>query len=327
MASTTPAHCGLGHPSPPLKTFSDSGAPVGSSNYTTLTLFPVAAQHNARIITVNRRNYPGSATDTEEDLALPARAAQTAPGDAGIAADMLDFWRARAHEIFDFLADGGFIPIGWSFGSLWTAALLAFLEDFSAPDVQLSKSLRRVILYDGSLFCLGQPLPPSPPPQPMIDPAPMRPEERLARFDDWITSYFPHAHPATPESLRAATAAPLAHPPRTDPDSARTRHTPVPHEAPPADQLLFRATAPHGTAGAMKERWLHRVPGQGAGGADWRGLETWFVLCEKTYWEAVWGAHMMGREIAERREKGEEVREVRILTLKGANHFVSTACG
>ncbi|KAI0713888.1 hypothetical protein C8Q76DRAFT_732741 [Earliella scabrosa] len=58
----------------PLGTILDSGAPTGSTDYTTLVLvhglmwhganfeklLPYAKQNNARIIAVNRRDYPGS---------------------------------------------------------------------------------------------------------------------------------------------------------------------------------------------------------------------------------------------------------------------------
>ena len=127
-------------------------------------LLPLGPANNARVIAVNRRDYPGSALTFEADAALLQRVAG-APEDPARRAELRGFWRDRAREVFDLLvelvrtehlpetsgagsdAKGGIVVAGCSFGSVWMSTLLAHIAEFSAPDVQLSRYLRRVVLY------------------------------------------------------------------------------------------------------------------------------------------------------------------------------------
>lgn len=121
-------------------------------------LLPLAAETNARIVLVNRRDYPDSAPYTEEELRLLLSAQGSAPE---AAADLKEYMKARARELYNFLVEfvrDEHIPVdsivlaGWSFGSAWMLALLAHAPTFPVNDLELDKCIRRAILY--GLFAL-----------------------------------------------------------------------------------------------------------------------------------------------------------------------------
>ena len=126
-------------------------------------MLPHAQAHNARIVTVNRRDYPGTKPYPPEELALlqpPAPDATTSELEM-----LLEFSRHRGQELLAFLAElvrergippanpaenkGGIVVAGWSMGMLWMNALLGSLEtsDKEEGGVDLSKYLRRVVIH------------------------------------------------------------------------------------------------------------------------------------------------------------------------------------
>ena len=109
---------------------------------------------------VNRRDYPGTTPYPPEERALLQKTKET-----GAPEPARKFVMNRGREVLEFLAElvrergippaepernrGGIILAGWSLGMLWMTATLANLETFddSAVNVDLSKYLRRVIIY------------------------------------------------------------------------------------------------------------------------------------------------------------------------------------
>ena len=128
-------------------------------------LIPLASHNDARVIAVNRLVYPGSSSHSEADVALLTRAAAAPAGDVAASEDLQTYWRARARDVFDYLASlilfenipavegtgedakGGIVLAGWSFGVVWITALLAHIANFAHSDTILSRFLRRVVLY------------------------------------------------------------------------------------------------------------------------------------------------------------------------------------
>ncbi|KAH9925863.1 Alpha/Beta hydrolase protein [Epithele typhae] len=331
---------------PPLSTFSDSGVPPNvSTGYTTLVclhgfmwhgasfakMLPLAGQHNARVIAVNQLDYPGSATHSPEELAVLQRAVAATPDDGEAAAEMLAYWRARARDVFDYLValvrekgippmqgdKGGIVLVGWSFGTLWMSAFLAFLSEFDDPKgVELNKYLRRVVLYDGGWFFLGT-APPTPSPySPASDPALTERSALVPVFDRWLCSYYPHTYPPTAEALVQSTAAPLADPAPAEGDRASARHAP-PEDFHPQDWLLIGASLKQGTPRTLKARAMFSAPAD----SKWSALRVECVFCAQSYWEPVWGAHQLERELTEARRAGKPAREVTFLRVDRVNHF------
>ena len=134
-------------------------------------LIPIAAGHNARVVLVNRRDYPSSKPYTLEERALIVNAALEVKTDPLAAREKLyGFMRERAREVYDLLVHfvaqhnipparpeenkGGIVIGGWSFGTGWMTSLLANVSSFPVHDVELSRYVRRVIFYGSSLSYL-----------------------------------------------------------------------------------------------------------------------------------------------------------------------------
>ncbi|EJF62068.1 hypothetical protein DICSQDRAFT_12150, partial [Dichomitus squalens LYAD-421 SS1] len=199
----------------------DSGAPEGSIDYTTIVLLhgygwhsgvfaklvPIAGRFNARVVLVNRQDYPGAEPFTLEERAELLKAAIELKTNPLSARDRLDvFMKGQAREIYDLLIHlvaehhipparpeantGGIIIGGWSFGASWMTALLANVASFPVHDIELSRYVRRVVFYDTSDVALGFPTLPH-----VYFPLTDRtiPAEQLAQlFAEWVTAYFAH---------------------------------------------------------------------------------------------------------------------------------------
>ena len=137
--------------------------PDGTANFR--KLLPLAAAQNTRLIAVNRRDYPGSTPYSPEERAKFERLAASSPDDVNARAEASEIWRDRARELYEYLEDlvqredipqpsygeggevrGGIVLVGWSLGSVWAIAFMAHAPSFRS-DVQLSKWVRRVVLY------------------------------------------------------------------------------------------------------------------------------------------------------------------------------------
>ncbi|KAI0355227.1 alpha/beta-hydrolase [Trametes cingulata] len=333
----------------PIRAFLDSGAPEGSTDYTTVViihgwgwhsgsfkkLLQFAKQHNARVVLVNRRDYPGSDPYTPKELATAARLATT-PDSPESAEEAEAFMRDRAREVYDFLADfvrreriprpqgnaGGLVVVGWSLGSVWITALLANVRLFPETDVKLSEYVRRVILYDTSYLCFGY----APPPgayQPLYD-ASLPDEERVARFSVWITGYYAHGDLTTqgPSALefRNALADPAPSATRMTPeDLAETTYGP-PQGPGGSEGLIARLCLVHGTLTRQKEGAFYpREPVEGA--SNWSGVEVRQLWCDRSVWEMPWCLKLFTEELEEARKAGKKPRDVVFVRFKGANHF------
>lgn len=120
---------------------------------------PFATQNNARLVLINRRDFPGSEPYTDAERAQLA-SARTAP-EAEAVALLERYMCDRAREIFDFLGalikqeqlpparghSGGIILCTWSFAALWMMGLLANVSSFPTGDTDLTRYVRRMLLY------------------------------------------------------------------------------------------------------------------------------------------------------------------------------------
>ncbi len=125
---------------------------------------PLASRHNARVVLVNRRDYPTSTPYTLEERAVLVNAAFEVEANPLAVRDKLHVFMAeRAREVYDLLVafvaqhkipparpeenKGGIVIGGWSFGTGWMTSLLANVASFPVHEVELSRYVRRVIFY------------------------------------------------------------------------------------------------------------------------------------------------------------------------------------
>lgn len=117
-------------------------------------MVPFAAKHGARLVLVNRRDYPGTTSYSEEELKLlNAGAASTFE-----AAEALRIYiKGRGNDLYDFLEEfivkekisqkGSIIVAAWSFGVVFTTALLAYASSFPQREVDVASYIRCVLNY------------------------------------------------------------------------------------------------------------------------------------------------------------------------------------
>ncbi|KAI0630696.1 hypothetical protein C8Q77DRAFT_1160239 [Trametes polyzona] len=338
----------------------DSGRPKHSSAYTTLVLvhglgwhagnfqniLPFAKQFNARIVLVNRRDYPGSLACTPEEHAQLSRLAQSATT-ADVSEDTSAVMAGHAYDIYDFLVDfvrreripiaghddgaGGIVLVGWSLACVWITAFLANVGLFPAQeDVPLAQYLRRVILYEPSCVLLGYPRPMDLY-HPLAD-ASISPEHLPAVYNRWLAGYYAHGDVPAHGSVALESVTPVEGIPDTisgltEDELSGSLYTP-PMEPSGNDRLLIEACLSHGTWADLKDAAFYpsqALPVVGVHSenpvADWSCVGVRVAWCDRSMWEMPWGAHLLEKELAEARAAGETVRDVEFVRLKGANHF------
>ncbi|KAI0632766.1 Alpha/Beta hydrolase protein [Trametes polyzona] len=302
----------------PLGLLKDSGVPGESDDYTTLViihgyawhsgifskLLPLAEQFNLRIILLNRRDYPMGQryTDAERALlhAITPELLEDADKVTAAKADGETFMKERAREVYDFLVQlvqngkiplydreakkGGIVLAGWSFGTGWMTAFLAHLASFSADDTLLSKYLRRVVFLDPPYLVFGYP-----PSRERLQPT-VRRRHPAQQSREGV-------HQLGERILRARRHRPYA----------RTK-------------ALLALPSAH-AINPLKERALYHPAGK-ADADPWADVEVRYVSCERSVWEMPWGTMLLKREIENARAKGLPIRNIRLVFVKGANHFV-----
>ncbi|KAH9940404.1 uncharacterized protein BXZ73DRAFT_98840 [Epithele typhae] len=335
----------------------DSGPPSDSTDYTTIVtihgygwhsgifahLLPVAHAQNARVIAVNRRDYPGTTPYPASERALltavppsDSNEPEPEPYPSGSPEEisetrtkMLEFARLRAHELLAFCEElvrerglpaarptenrGGIVLIGWSLGIVWMNAVLMFLDSFEgSADVDLSKHLRRVIPYDGPSIEFGFPRPPDPY-DPFLDPDTF--EGSIADLLDWVSGYWTHG--SSIDTLARRTPA------EDRPPTARTLPGDLVHQPPGApggsDQVLVAEGIRVDVFRALWEGALVLPAAEGAR-RRWGALEVRAVWCDRSTWEIVHAAWAV-RGLATEPPVAAGRRRVGTVRIRGANHF------
>ncbi|KAG2150283.1 uncharacterized protein EDB93DRAFT_1142546 [Suillus bovinus] len=158
-------------------------------------LFPLAAAHRLRIVSLYRRDYSPTTSFRDSDLA--SLVSRTVEGQEGFlrsqAIDIATFLVVFAREQHIPLAEGiggGIALVGWSLGSLHTHAVVAHLDALPSNILSdLSKYLHTVICHDASGVFIGIPPPPS---FSMKLWSETDVEKRFKLFYEWVAGYFLH---------------------------------------------------------------------------------------------------------------------------------------
>ncbi|KAH8171680.1 alpha/beta hydrolase family protein [Sarocladium implicatum] len=329
--------------------YRDSGPVAGSSNYTTIILihgmgyhnasfapsFAAASKLGARLVVLNRRDFPGSAPYTAEEKAQLNGTLGSSPEEGQ--AILRPFMKERAKEINDFIAAfvkqeaiqqadgagaGGVVLAGWSLGVYWLLAFLRNAGSFAdGSEVDLSKYIHRAIIHDSPTFAFGFPEPDDPY-TPMMDPS-IPDQDRPVRFAVWIGAYFDHA--SSPDGLQRRTAQTTPPPSAAacDPSLLPSVFRPDLVAAGGSDNAHLIAPLITGLRVADRNEVLFAdVDAADAADKYWMGLPVRYLLCDRSIWETTWAARKLGEQFAENKDKGVVTRELTVKTLNGANHFV-----
>ncbi|KAI0668283.1 hypothetical protein C8Q78DRAFT_1071552 [Trametes maxima] len=255
---------------------------------------------------------------------------------------------------------GGIVVAGWSFGTIWMTALLASIPSPTDNEstVDLSKYVRRVVFFDPPFIALGYAPPPNPGYHPLLS-SPTNdtpPSSRPAAFARWVGGYYAHgptaatlhcrpplAHPYPPPTLDTLTPAERASTLCAAPgvlgvgSDALLLETGLRVRA--FERLKVRALFPWGRGrrrsrglrrGRRALRKLTRTAGVRAATAredaqipiPWPDVEVRHVSCEHSVWDIPWCLWSLKAELERANAKKEQVRAVRLVHVRGGNHFV-----
>ncbi|KAI9436610.1 alpha/beta-hydrolase [Lactarius indigo] len=316
--------------------FLDTGPPpLPQKDYVTLVMvhgrggtagfftrfLPLAGKLGARVVAINRRDYPGSAPFSEEDRALLLSTKHDTPA---ATENTYHYMKTRAGELYDFLTQlvkSGGLPInsivlaGWSLGTVFVNSFLAYAPSFDSESWGLSQYIRRVIAYDPPSSAMGYPSPKGYY-FPLNDPSiPL--EKGIKIFPLWITGYYAHGDTLETLSLRDALDEP-------SPTIARMSHEELVstfHEPPTlldgSDTVIHNSGFNRGVFTWLRETALFapqhdEIP--------WPNVEFRYFWCDRSVWLMPLGAWSFSAEIEQARKDGKRIRKHSVVRMRGANH-------
>ncbi|TFK73220.1 alpha/beta-hydrolase [Pluteus cervinus] len=313
--------------------FVDTGAVPGSNNYTTLVMYhgacfnsetfkkllPLAPASNIRLVTVNRRNYPGSSPFTPADITNLA----TKAGLDQMATDVAGFltWFVDHNDIPRASADGksgGLAVLGWSMGS---CSLVAFLGQ---PDVvgaqtytKLEPYLRKAIIYDSPSLGLGFESPPHLRLMPFIDPTKGNTPEAVdvQGFADWVGSHYSHPGDIDTNDISALDTVSKGTRPHTSVLSDAERKTIIQF-----DKLGFEmALTP--VLHLIREQTDKALLDETYAKSVLPKLTVVHFVCLSTGWMPLYGLQQVRKAREELIAKGKVLRPYEVVKLPGEDHF------
>ncbi|KAF4981672.1 hypothetical protein FZEAL_2559 [Fusarium zealandicum] len=321
--------------------YTDTGSVADSSDYTTVFLIhgfgfhganfhkmlPFVSSSNARLVLINRRDFPGSEPYSTSEVGQ-LKEMLGAPS----LVQFDNFMRERAKEIYEFVCAfvkqesipvanghrGGVVLTSWSFGAVWLMAFMSNVGSFPVEDVDLTKYMRRAILYDPPYICFGYP-PPEDPYSAFSDES-IEPQDRPEAFFKWVSGYYTHDFATGTLERRS---------PSTDVSSTVARMTPEEMQAcVHADAAGAEGTdSKHFALGLATDLHSHlrrRVffHDNGKDQQDhWDKLPIQYLWCDRSVWETPWGAGKLREELDSSEQAGKKHRDVQIVRFEGANHF------
>ncbi|KAH8989578.1 alpha/beta-hydrolase [Lactarius akahatsu] len=316
--------------------FLDTGPPpIHQKDYVTLVmvhgrggtadffsrLLPLAGKLGARVVAINRRDYPGSTPFSEEDRALLFSTTYDTPA----ASDHADhYMKARAGEFYDFLSQlvkseelpiNSIILAGWSLGTAFVNSFLAYGPSFDLElwGAGLSQHIRRVIAYDPPSLAMGYPFPDGYY-FPLNDP-PISQEKEV--FPSWVTGHYADGDTLETLSLRNALDEPSPTITRmSHEDLASTFHEP-PTLLDGSDTVIQKSGVDRGVFSRLREAALF-APQHSE--IAWPNVEFRYVCCDRSVWLMPWGIWSFGAEIDQVRKDGKRIRKHSVVRMKGANH-------
>ncbi|KAI0092160.1 Alpha/Beta hydrolase protein [Irpex rosettiformis] len=342
--------------------YEDSGAPPGSKDYHTVflihgfifhsaifkRLFRHAPRYNLRFISVNAREYPGSTPLTDEEL---SRLMSRDPVEEALALSTqgMEFARfvkgiielerfPRPRETTDEKTGkerrvGGVSILAWSLGNTYLLSLLGHLGSLS-DDVNevLEGYVRNAIVYDPPCPVYGTP-PPRDAYIPLDDPT-MPLEETAKAFVRWVSTYWEPfsslddvSEAAVAAQRDVSTLAPPLCPASVEPAYVHKELRPTSCRMTREElasviypEVALRVGHPgHVTLSVYASNANHSFFDTDGKLPKVKAIVLW---ADMSCAYCPWGAKVLSDQLKEPPREGEVRRQVEIVKLESANHFM-----
>ncbi|KAH8103277.1 hypothetical protein BXZ70DRAFT_905260 [Cristinia sonorae] len=316
----------------------DTGAPAGRDDYTTLIMLhglvwhsgifgrmpQFAAKHGARLVLMNRRDYPHTSPYTEEEL-KPLHAGASASFES--AHSLREYVRCRGRDLYDFLQEfivaeriplkGGIILAAWSFGVVFTTSLLANAPSFSrSGDVNVALYLRCVLNYAPPSHVLGYSYLPGGY-NPLVDET-IPTEERAKRFQGWVTGHYHHGESLSTLELRTPLSEPKPTIETMTSEEIASSLDAAPGRPDGSDELLRNAGV---QLGLFEELRLRAYFPSETSSSEWDDVKLRYVWCDQAAGEAVYTKYRLEAEFEAAEKAGRKRRSLEMTRVRGTNHF------
>ncbi|KAK0497836.1 Alpha/Beta hydrolase protein [Armillaria luteobubalina] len=315
--------------------FTDSGAPPGSRDYTTLVLLhgsaftgdtfeklhALAHRSNLRTIIWNRRDYPGSTRYSDDELQELHNGEKTFLD--RLATEMGEFLlqfieKEAVPKISPDRKLGGFAILGWSMGTTTAMALFADANLLSRAEYNVLESyVKDLIFYDPPFISLGIEVPDDANPyDPWVDPEYKTAEELYENFRQWVTGYY--NHPSCPTIYN------MDFRKRSDQRSC-TSWTPEQwikyyDEGAAVRSELKMYTPP--MSPKIKEMAQSVLFDESVVRSFFPQVPVTYMAASRSTWHCIWSILETKRIYQWHSNEGHKTRQIRFFTIEGGNHFV-----
>ncbi|KAF5337615.1 hypothetical protein D9758_014920 [Tetrapyrgos nigripes] len=308
--------------------FRDSGPPVGSKNYTTLLIFHGNAFTGGKVLI--SKTFPPllhctrtlfTDADAEADDLTNGRRDFLDRNAVLIAHFLKCFIEEESIPTIDEEREGGVALLGWSMGTPTATSFFAHHDLLSSDDYEfLSKYVKNLIVYDSPAHYLGyQHVPPvkgayNPFNHP--DNKDKSVEEVYDEFALWASSYFDHDLEAGVQGwdFRKYT-------------DRRTISTWTEEEMEriyrPANAMrVDNRLSSQPMVNTLRTMTVEALFDENTVIKCFPEASVAYITCDRSPWNILWGTMELRKEYAEHAERGEKIRPVKFIDVKGENHFL-----
>ncbi|KZT18636.1 hypothetical protein NEOLEDRAFT_1173481 [Neolentinus lepideus HHB14362 ss-1] len=323
--------------------YEDSGAP-SDEVYTTLVvihgssyhsaiftkLLPLAAQHNLRLVLLNRRDYPGSTPVFPEEVdkirSTDLNVNAAILRELGLQIGSFLAWYVYAASIpsveigEDGSSKGGLAVLAWSSGNTLVSAAIANLSRLEEEKkVRLRGYLRAYVIYDCPSYIFGLPLQ-SGLYNPFRDPS-LDAKAKAEFFSVWVTMYYQHPDPDS-GSISGLSTRGIENPP---PEKIATYHRFGPDEL--ETLSCPEALLPERCDGNVRymssvvwEENITKIFSDAPKAEEFPILKIKLIWCRESQPDIPWAAWQLKSRVDELWKQGKGHRQLEVYSMAG-NHF------
>ncbi|KAK7462247.1 hypothetical protein VKT23_007850 [Stygiomarasmius scandens] len=318
--------------------FTDSGPPPDSKDYTTLVIFNGSAfgrtsfgklpQHahsfNLRTVVANSRGYPGSTPYTKsevEDLEQGKKVHLERLG--SLVASFIERFIEENEKgegipkIGSGGKSGGIALLGWSSGAITAMSMFADPALVSSKAYTLlQKYVKDLVFCDAPAVAFGYPYL-NDMYYPWLDKDATTPEEITSNFVSWSSSYYQHPNPHGSSTSSLDNSKSTEHKSSwTSEEFEKFFHEPnIPQEL-----ALFGPMQP--AINSMSKEVLFNAD---LATSFFPNVKFIYLVCTRSNWLSAWGAIETRRQYVEqymKLPKPQRLREMEFVPIDGANHLV-----